>query len=374
MPSLLKVVLNNEVPVYAPGDVVEGKVTLHTDKDVALKGIIVRCRGKAQNRWYDPHIRKERECNEEYIDDHILVFPQDGIRPKKAVTVPAGNSEYPFQFHLPTKIPNSFEGAHGFVRYEIFVNADQKEKDDLKTKKVFTVFGVHDLNKDKSVKLAEQTITSTHTVGLLRKKPVELQACWDKGGYVPGENVQVELNVNNESSNQVSKIKLALNQVCQFYGDVPTYGKLANTAPPNRAMKEHKAVATQSKDNVQMKKSSSGTWQGKLQIPSLPPSDLPHCDIINLEYKVIVSVKCGSKNLEFNFPVRIGTVPASTEGAKTIDYKASFKGSVFGSVSTGNEIGEKWNYGGDDSVFTPLYKVFTFDDYLNGSQQQTSKI
>ena len=59
-------------------------------------------------------------------------------------------------------------------------------------------------------------MTTQHTVGLIRRKPVVVQAMWDKGGYVPGEQINVELSVNNESSNQVSKIKLALNQVCIF--------------------------------------------------------------------------------------------------------------------------------------------------------------
>jgi len=33
-----------------------------------------------------------------------------------------------------------------------------------------------------------------------------------------------------------------------------------------------------------------GTWQGHIQIPSLPPSDLPGCSIIDLQYRLLVSV------------------------------------------------------------------------------------
>lgn len=370
MPILMKVLLDKEVPVFSPGEVVEGKVAVQSDKDVAFKGIIARCRGKAHNRWYDPIIRHHRDSQEEYLDDSILVFPQDGIRPKKAVTVPAGGAEFPFKFVLPTEIPNSFEGAHGFVRYEIFVNGDLAQKDDIKTKKVFTVVGTHDLNTDHKAKQAEQSVTTEFSVGFLRRRSVVLQACWDKPGYVPGETIQVDLSVDNDSSHQVSKIKLSLNQVVHFFGDVPTYGKLTNSQPPQRAMKEHKAVATSIKEKVSMKKSGHSTWKGQLPVPSLPPSDLPHCEIINLEYRVLVSVKC-SKNLDFNFPVRIGTEPTLADDSKPKDYQTSWRESVFGSVSTANEDGEKWCYGETDSVFTPMYKVFGFDDFVSQQQQTT---
>ena len=38
MAPSLKVVLDKEVPVYAPGEEVKGNITLQTDKDIALKG------------------------------------------------------------------------------------------------------------------------------------------------------------------------------------------------------------------------------------------------------------------------------------------------------------------------------------------------
>jgi len=44
---------------------------------------------------------------------------------------------------------------------------------------------------------------------------------------------------------------------------------------------------------------SQRTWQGYVRVPSLPPSDLPGCSLIDLQYRLLVSVFVGYLALFF---------------------------------------------------------------------------
>ena len=64
-------------------------------------------------------------------------------------TNPTGEHVYPFSFNLPKKLPCSYEGTFGQIRYKIKVQIKKSWKKDLKLKKMFVVNEVIDINKDK---------------------------------------------------------------------------------------------------------------------------------------------------------------------------------------------------------------------------------
>jgi len=53
-------------------------------------------------------------------------------------------------------------------------------------------------------------------VGFLSSKHVTIHASCNKGGYVPGEKIEVVLKFNNESDKNISAVKIVLEQVCLF--------------------------------------------------------------------------------------------------------------------------------------------------------------
>lgn len=59
---------------------------------------------------------------------------------------PAGEYDYPFSFQLPQKLPSSFEGENGFIRYHLKVVIKKSWKKDLKLKKMFVVNEHIDIN------------------------------------------------------------------------------------------------------------------------------------------------------------------------------------------------------------------------------------
>jgi len=60
--------------------------------------------------------------------------------------MPAGSHQLPFSFLLPPNLPSSFESGIGHVRYQLKCKIDKPWKFDHKTKKMFTVISMLDLN------------------------------------------------------------------------------------------------------------------------------------------------------------------------------------------------------------------------------------
>lgn len=67
---------------------------------------------------------------------------------KRELVVPGGDNEYSFKVSLPDKIPCSFEGRYGRVRYRISVFLEGPEFGDVTQSIPFTVAAVLDLNRD----------------------------------------------------------------------------------------------------------------------------------------------------------------------------------------------------------------------------------
>jgi len=62
------------------------------------------------------------------------------------ISLEAGSHSYPFKFSLPSDVPSSFEGEHGYVRYTVEAKIDLPWKCDHVTRSAFTVINNVDLN------------------------------------------------------------------------------------------------------------------------------------------------------------------------------------------------------------------------------------
>ena len=58
-----------------------------------------------------------------------------------------GEYEYHFAFSLPQRLPTSFEGAFGYVRFYVRAKVDRPWKFDYEFKRGFTVNAIVDLNR-----------------------------------------------------------------------------------------------------------------------------------------------------------------------------------------------------------------------------------
>lgn len=78
----------------------------------------------------------------------MFVFMLTGLGMGDKCRLPPGQHFYPFSFQLPSRLPSSFEGGDGYVRYTIRGVIDRSSwiKKDKDTKKPFTVIALLDLN------------------------------------------------------------------------------------------------------------------------------------------------------------------------------------------------------------------------------------
>lgn len=64
------------------------------------------------------------------------------------IVVPAGNNHYPFEIQLRPRLPTSYEGTHGYIRYFATLHIDRSAKKLHPLKETFTV--INPLNLDNS--------------------------------------------------------------------------------------------------------------------------------------------------------------------------------------------------------------------------------
>nr|CAB3223195.1 arrestin domain-containing protein 3-like [Phallusia mammillata] len=328
--------------VFSPGEKVEGKVLVSADDLFKARAIEVRFRGKAHNAWYDGGRKTYYEKQEYYADEQITVWPSSG-RSWDGDSLPSGVSEFPFTFALSENSPCTFEGSVGWVRYTIYAKIDIPSGLDKCTKELFTVVPMTDLNKDPQAKIIPK-IFAEKKQGYFGGRPLLVEASCDKGGYVPGEVINIFLTFKNDSEYDVTAVKVKLEQKSKFYGKA--WGTLTYVS---------KSSAAKIKEHIAIKENATGEWRGKILIPSLPPSDLPGCSIIDLKHRLQIRVTC-KKNVDLTLPIRIGTFPLLPEDTSPQNYPPpAYVESVFGSVDA------KEKDDGDamsESAFTPLYAYY----------------
>lgn len=63
------------------------------------------------------------------------------------VVVPAGNNNYSFEIQLSSKLPTSYEGTFGYIRYIITLHIKRSEQKMDPLKETFTIIKPLNLNK-----------------------------------------------------------------------------------------------------------------------------------------------------------------------------------------------------------------------------------
>ncbi|KAK3585315.1 hypothetical protein CHS0354_040264 [Potamilus streckersoni] len=83
-------------------------------------------------------------ATEKYMEQAVLLY---GKGNKETCYLPVGRHSYPFQFQLPSVIPSSFEGDHGYIRFWVKGTIEKNWRTYHVTKLPFTVISPLDLNK-----------------------------------------------------------------------------------------------------------------------------------------------------------------------------------------------------------------------------------
>ncbi|XP_022106786.1 arrestin domain-containing protein 3-like [Acanthaster planci] len=304
---------DGNVNLFSQGDVIKGEVVLMVDNDKGyglkdVKGIWIRFQGKAKTKWTTTsHSNNSSQTHthtlkESYFDNYVVVFGRGKYQYEmKGLHLPSGRNSFPFQFQLPmTPLPSPFEGKYGYIRYRakatvslirIFSNKDYK------CEKLFSMTGpTLDLNQHPNTQSEVQhreEIVACCGCGCSPESIIT--AGLPKKGFVPGEGIYVIVHVDNQDGDETRMFTAALFQYI-------TYRSKGYTKTKKYSLRElHLRVACP-KGRV------TDFNVGPLTVPPVPPSGLPGCNIIDIDYYV----KIESSGFYAKLNVIIGTVPHRT--------------------------------------------------------------
>lgn len=163
----------------------------------------------------------------------------------------------------------------------------------------FTVISPVDLNQNARVKESfKLNLEKSFCCFCCRSGPLSLTVSLPVTGYVSGQTIPILAECDNASNVKVNAIKFILRKLVAFRKLLKLMfcknGRiigvlLTDTNQPRRETKKDKiTIAELSVGPVD--EHGSQTWQQKLDIPPLPPSNLVNCGIIDLDYEMKVSL------------------------------------------------------------------------------------
>nr|CAD7202514.1 unnamed protein product [Timema douglasi] len=218
----------------------------------------------------------------------------------KENVLPVGDVTYPFSYALPVKLPSSFEGSYGYVRYTVRATLDRPWKFNQDAKSVFTVISHTDLNLLPQLR-SPLTQTKTKSVCCLccNTGPITMVARIPFTGFVSGQDIPLTIDMENPTRININNVNCVMMQVATFQSQQP-YASFRYERRPVAKL-----------DLGPVEHNSSKLLDGTMKIPPSPPSLLPNCNIIKLQYiiEVKATVAGPHKNMYVNLPITVGTVP-----------------------------------------------------------------
>lgn len=311
---------------YYPGQTVTGQIIVLLDGPKKIRGIYVKVKGEANTCWstdrqkLNQEGRYENESqtvtgHEDYFSSNFHVI---GTPSGSEIELPAGEHRYPFSCSLPPNLPSSFEADYGHVRYTVKAIIDRPWKFDHEVKAAFTVIAPLDLNQEpRAAEPIKLDMTKTFCCLCCVSQPLNVHVSLPSRGYVPGQVMPIKINVENQSDIRVESVKLVLRKIVTFYARTPRSDE----------KREKLTVAEVSRGPVEP--GTTLSYDENLTVPPLPPSNLSHCGIINLEYNLKIEARVSQwyhRNLTDNTLVFVGTVPLANYQSMVVNPPDSVNG------------------------------------------------
>merc|ERR1712012_1523718 len=136
-----------------------------------------------------------------------------------------------------------------------------------------------------------------------RKGEVSIYMKTDRRGYVPGEQIIFDLHIKNTSDQELTRWEIRLLQRTIY---------IAHDPGDNKIRKTTSILSFNLGDETKVKaKGVLNIEKEALTIPSLPPSCLHECDIMEVEYALKFEGYLNHMEEKFRavIPLTIGTIP-----------------------------------------------------------------
>uniref|UniRef100_T1IJ54 Arrestin C-terminal-like domain-containing protein n=1 Tax=Strigamia maritima TaxID=126957 RepID=T1IJ54_STRMM len=290
------ILFDNPNLLYFPGQFISGRVLVELDEDTEVRGVFFHVVGEGIVKISDRN-RQRHNDKENYIDFSMKLL---GETDNRVVALSQGIHSFPFKLGLPLGLPSTFLGKHGWVQY--FCKSAVREASGVvhKNQQVFIVMNPIDLNLEPPMLLQPLFCETEQRIGMacVRSGPVSIRMRLDRGGYIPGENINLHAVIKNESNLTIKKTTASLTETIQYMAN-----KLI-------VQSERRELATLERSKILP--GDTDNWVNEiLYIPPLPPTNLRGCHLIRIQYDVffVAETKGSQKEIKLQCPILMATYP-----------------------------------------------------------------
>ena len=321
------------LPVYAPGDVVKGHLSLVLKKELAAEKLCFEFLGQAacKIRLYSQHgAYYDDTKKEDFVKEDRVFWKKDGVSdvsdkycmlqlsgtPAKSPVLRAG---FAFQFVIPQdaaqSMPALVHSTVNYVRLVYRLKATIKMgtfSRDIVTHKGIWVAKTYDISSDEA-SLQPATVTDTLDTGTLpfwKSGSVTVSAKVPRSAFLKSESVPITVEVNNQTSGEITKAKARLMLVGKTRTGKMHFSKTIRLK--SRKILEGPIAAGMNpvfKWELPWDFSHSSVDSGLLPVGKLDDSKL-----IDIQYKVAIKIKRKGfrrNNMELHMPITVGTEDSS---------------------------------------------------------------
>ncbi|MED6252366.1 hypothetical protein ATANTOWER_010720 [Ataeniobius toweri] len=269
----------NDQGTCSPGDVLSGKVTVVTSKEIKVQSLLVRAKGKAKVTWYEQegqtsvvHSNKKKY----FYFEHIIL--QDKNKGDGTEIMGAGINVFPFCFLIPSRdMPSSYKGKWGNIKYSLRAHLTRSIWLVHKTKTEFPFLTRSEFpfaSKSDMIITGLKEQQHATRISFCASGKVTMNVTSEKMGLKQGEAMGVFMEVCNDSACSVTPMFY----LCEKQTFVAQSNKKVQT----------KDILFGIGDIVPAESSCSVT---KILVipPHLPPTFF-NCSMMNLEYRIKVTL------------------------------------------------------------------------------------
>ncbi|XP_022183392.1 arrestin domain-containing protein 2-like isoform X2 [Myzus persicae] len=282
-------IFDEPTATFMPGQTITGRVVYLCRNPLDISSVTIKFRGKcvlSWTKWNSQYIGKQL-----YLKNEIDLFCDRGESQ-------VGKYVFPFNFHLPPRIPSTFFCKYGYICYKAKVKICRPWKSDVIIKLMFIVLSPINLNNvptlsEPQCALKEKSHSSCFFVSGLMK----LQAYIPYSGFVPGQTIPVTVKLDNESNVKVDCVVIRLERRW-----------IINTSHYKYSRKSDIVYKT----ITGTEKHTTRTRVVKLQVPdTLMILNFKYCKVITETFTLHVeAIGCDVARVAFN--VMLGNVPLIT--------------------------------------------------------------
>ncbi|CAO1409930.1 unnamed protein product [Diamesa serratosioi] len=229
---------------------------------------------------------------------NYLVGSSDGI---KNIELPVGIHKFSFSCSLSSHLPSSIETTKGFIRYSLEVSIDVPLGFKKEFKFPFTVIKPEDMNALPSAlkKPLEVEVYKRFCSWKCISNPLKFIVKIPYSGFVPGEAVNVIVDVKNDSNNDVRKFKISLLKTIKYTSQTPKV--------KTKIVKE--TVMNVFENGI--KRGTSGRIRKGFVISHVPSTNITYCTVIEISYELKIVGKISGLHFspKVKIPIMIGTIP-----------------------------------------------------------------